>query len=53
MVPEVLSEDLSSLRAGADRLAFSVFWEMDSQANILSSRVGRDHDLLSISATFT
>ena len=37
MVPDVLGENVASLHAGRDRLAFSVFWEMDEEANILSS----------------
>ena len=39
MVPEVLGEDVSSLHPHVDRLAFSVLWEMDEQAAIISSRI--------------
>lgn len=38
MVPGLLSSNLCSLRGGEDRFAFSCVWEMDLQANILSTR---------------
>lgn len=36
MLPKPLTEDICSLRGGVERLAFSVIWEMSSQADILS-----------------
>ena len=36
---QVLSEDVSSLLADADRLAFSVIWQLDAQANVHSTKV--------------
>ncbi len=41
MLPEVLSNDLCSLRPNEDRLAFSAVFEMDSQAGILSEWYGQ------------
>ncbi|KAG0235461.1 hypothetical protein BGW42_005247 [Actinomortierella wolfii] len=38
MLPNVLCEDLCSLRANVDRLTFSVFWKMNDQAEILDTR---------------
>eukprot|EP00095_Tigriopus_kingsejongensis_P004748 snap_masked-scaffold510_size151595-processed-gene-0.0 protein:Tk04748 transcript:snap_masked-scaffold510_size151595-processed-gene-0.0-mRNA-1 annotation:"exosome complex exonuclease rrp44" len=38
MVPERLSSNLCSLRGGVDRLAFSCVWEMDAEANIISTQ---------------
>mmetsp|Transcript_12716 Transcript_12716/g.42240 ORF Transcript_12716/g.42240 Transcript_12716/m.42240 type:complete len:766 (-) Transcript_12716:933-3230(-) len=38
MVPKRLGEDLCSLHEKVDRLAFSCIWEVDAEANILSSR---------------
>nr|CAH7756255.1 unnamed protein product [Callosobruchus chinensis] len=38
MVPELLSSNLCSLRGGEERFAFSCIWEMDKNANILSTR---------------
>ena len=37
MLPRRLSQDLCSLHSGVDRLAFSVFWEMDAAANVLGA----------------
>lgn len=37
MLPARLSSDICSLKAGVDRLAFSVFWEMDAKANVIRS----------------
>jgi exosome complex exonuclease DIS3/RRP44 len=34
MLPSLLTTELCSLRGNEDHLAFSVFWEMDEQANI-------------------
>ena len=39
MVPEVLAEDVASLHANHDRLAFSVLWTIDEHANLLESAV--------------
>ncbi|KAJ1646041.1 hypothetical protein LPJ64_002419 [Coemansia asiatica] len=42
MLPAMLCEDLCSLNAGVDRLAFSVMWEMDpNSATVLSTWFGR------------
>ncbi|HAU15125.1 MAG TPA: hypothetical protein DCS92_15510, partial [Gammaproteobacteria bacterium] len=41
MLPEVLSNDLCSLRPNEDRLAFSAVFEMDAQANIKKEWFGR------------
>eukprot|EP00123_Amoebidium_parasiticum_P017821 comp23998_c0_seq1/m.42718 comp23998_c0_seq1/g.42718 ORF comp23998_c0_seq1/g.42718 comp23998_c0_seq1/m.42718 type:complete len:941 (-) comp23998_c0_seq1:35-2857(-) len=41
MLPGLLCEDLCSLNPGTDRLAFSVFWRMDKDANIVDSFVCR------------
>ncbi|XP_035719355.1 exosome complex exonuclease RRP44-like isoform X1 [Vespa mandarinia] len=38
MIPELLSNNLCSLRENEDRLTFSCIWEMDSYANIISTR---------------
>ncbi|KAK9873611.1 hypothetical protein WA026_023290 [Henosepilachna vigintioctopunctata] len=38
MVPELLSSNLCSLRGGEERFAFSCIWEMDYEANILSTK---------------
>jgi len=35
MLPKLLSQDLCSLHSNVDRLAFSVFWEMDEGANVV------------------
>ncbi|KAJ3311013.1 DIS3-like exonuclease 2 [Boothiomyces sp. JEL0838] len=35
MLPRVLCEELCSLNAGVDRLAFSVFWIFDPEGNII------------------
>jgi exosome complex exonuclease DIS3/RRP44 len=36
MLPPLLGTNLCSLQSDVDRLAFSVIWEMDSDANIIS-----------------
>ena len=36
MLPGLLSTDLCSLRPEVDRFAFSVIWEIDQDANIVS-----------------
>ena len=38
MVPKRLGEDLCSLHQHVDRLAFSVLWTMDEQANITGTK---------------
>ncbi|XP_026331987.1 exosome complex exonuclease RRP44-like [Hyposmocoma kahamanoa] len=38
MVPELLSSNLCSLRGGEERLAFSCVWEIDENANVLSTK---------------
>lgn len=38
MLPKPLTEDICSLRADVERLAFSVMWEMTPDARILSTR---------------
>jgi exosome complex exonuclease DIS3/RRP44 len=38
MLPAALSTDTCSLRGGVERLAFSCLWEVDAEANILSTR---------------
>jgi len=41
MLPEVLSNDLCSLRPNEDRLAFSAVFEIDAEAHILSEWYGQ------------
>ena len=41
MLPEVLSNDLCSLRPNEDRLAFSIVFEMDAQAGIINQWYGQ------------
>lgn len=38
MVPELLSSNLCSLRGGEERFAFSTIWEMNSKAEIVSTK---------------
>ena len=38
MVPMLLSSNLCSLRGGEERLAFSVIWEIDQNADIVKTR---------------
>lgn len=38
MVPELLSSNLCSLRGNVERFAFSCIWEIDSEANIISTK---------------
>ncbi|XP_010548201.1 PREDICTED: exosome complex exonuclease RRP44 homolog A [Tarenaya hassleriana] len=38
MLPKPLTEDVCSLRADVERLAFSVIWEMGPEAEIISTR---------------
>lgn len=41
MLPEVLSNDLCSLRPNEDRLAFSAIFELDDQAGVISEWYGQ------------
>ncbi|MFN3188011.1 MAG: ribonuclease R [Candidatus Paceibacteria bacterium] len=41
MLPEILSNDLCSLRPNEDRLAFSVIFEMSAEAEVLSTWYGQ------------
>lgn len=41
MLPSLISEDLGSLNPGLDRLAFSIFWDIDGSGNILYWWIGR------------
>lgn len=38
MLPKLLTETLCSLKDDGERLAFSVVWVMDQDANILETR---------------
>lgn len=38
MLPKLLTETLCSLKDDGDRLAFSVVWEIDRDANIIQTR---------------
>lgn len=38
MLPKPLTEDICSLRADVERLAFSVIWEMTPEAQVISTR---------------
>ncbi|KAK4782897.1 hypothetical protein SAY86_007271 [Trapa natans] len=38
MLPKPLTEDICSLRADVERLAFSVLWEMTPEAEVISTR---------------
>ena len=38
MLPKPLTEDICSLRAGVERLTFSVMWEMTEQGEVVSTR---------------
>lgn len=38
MLPDLLSSNLCSLRGGEERFAFSCVWEIDHDANIVSTR---------------
>ena len=38
MVPELLSSNLCSLRGNVERFAFSCIWELDENANVLSTK---------------
>ncbi|GAB4861373.1 hypothetical protein Ancab_036535 [Ancistrocladus abbreviatus] len=41
MLPTLLSENLGSLNPGVDRLAFSVFWDIDLSGNVIDRWIGR------------
>ncbi|XVF36873.1 hypothetical protein REPUB_Repub19eG0096200 [Reevesia pubescens] len=41
MLPSLLSEQLGSLNPGVDRLAFSMFWELNSMGDVLDRWIGR------------
>ena len=41
MLPEVLSNDLCSLKPHVDRLAYSVFFQMDEEANLLDYKIAK------------
>lgn len=41
MLPKELSEELCSLKPGAPKLAFSVIWKMDRDANIMNTWLGK------------
>jgi exosome complex exonuclease DIS3/RRP44 len=38
MLPKLLTENLCSLRADVDRLAFSTIWEVDKEASIINTK---------------
>ncbi|KAI4388068.1 hypothetical protein MLD38_000436 [Melastoma candidum] len=40
MLPPLLSEDLGSLNPGVDRLAFSIFWDINAEGNIIDRHLG-------------
>ena len=41
MLPEALSNDLCSLKPHVDRLAYSVFFEMDEKANLIDYKIAK------------
>lgn len=41
MLPSLLSEELGSLNPGVYRLAFSMFWELNSTGDVLDQWIGR------------
>ncbi|XVE95439.1 hypothetical protein REPUB_Repub02eG0097400 [Reevesia pubescens] len=41
MLPSLLLEKLASLNPGVDRLAFSMFWELNSMGDVLDQCIGR------------
>ncbi|KAI4320615.1 hypothetical protein MLD38_034075 [Melastoma candidum] len=41
MLPPLLSEDLGSLNQGVDRLAFSIFWDINAEGNVIDRHLGR------------
>jgi exosome complex exonuclease DIS3/RRP44 len=38
MLPKLLTETLCSLKDDGERLAFSVIWEIDKDANIINTK---------------
>ena len=41
MLPELISNDICSLKPNTDRLAYSVFFEMDNKANIIGYKISK------------
>jgi len=41
MLPSLLSKDVGSLNPGVDRLAFSIFWNLNSSGNVVDRWIGR------------
>lgn len=41
MLPFLLSENLGSLNPGVDRLAFSIFWDLNSAGDVVDTWIGR------------
>ncbi|KAL0391724.1 UNVERIFIED_CONTAM: Inactive exonuclease DIS3L2 [Sesamum radiatum] len=41
MLPSMLSDNLASLNPGEDRLAFSIFWDINSAGEVLDRWIGR------------
>ncbi|CAK7347018.1 unnamed protein product [Dovyalis caffra] len=41
MLPPLLSENVGSLNPGVDRLAFSIFWDLNSSGNVVDRWIGR------------
>lgn len=41
MLPVLLSEELGSLNPGVDRLAFSIFWDLNSTGDVVDRWIGR------------
>ncbi|GMH21832.1 hypothetical protein Nepgr_023675 [Nepenthes gracilis] len=41
MLPTLLSENLCSLNPGVDRLAFSIFWDINLSGNVINRWMGR------------
>ncbi|KAL1214597.1 DIS3-like exonuclease 2 [Cardamine amara subsp. amara] len=41
MLPPLLSENLGSLNPGADRLAFSIFWDINREGDVIDRWIGR------------
>ena len=41
MLPEILSNDLCSLKPNVDRLTFSVFFEINENSEIINYKIGK------------
>ncbi|KFK42162.1 hypothetical protein AALP_AA2G219300 [Arabis alpina] len=41
MLPPLLSENVGSLNPGADRLAFSIFWDINKEGEVIDRWIGR------------